>query len=80
MNHSFQRAVKAVDLHAAAGGGFRRRLAGAAGMLGLLGLALSAGPLPSKAIASEITEMALGTKVTDMVTMGRNDIPLPKGE
>ena len=80
MNHSFQRAVKAVDLHAAAGGGVRRRLAGAAGMLGLLGLALSAGPLPSKAIASEITEMAPGTKVTDMVTMGRNDIPLPKGE
>ena len=80
MNHSFQRAVKAGDLHAAVGGGVRRRLSRAAGMLGLLGLALSVGPLPSEAMASEITEMAPGTKVTDMVTMGRNDIPLPKGE
>ena len=80
MNHSFQGAVKAGDLRTAAGGGVRRRWVGAAGMLGLLGLALSVGPLPSKAIASEITEMAPGTKVADVVTMGRNDIPLPKGE
>lgn len=80
MSHSFQKAVKAGDLHAAVGGGVHRRLTGVAGMLGLLGLALSVGPLPSKAMASEITEMAPGTKVTDMVTMGRNDIPLPEGE